>query len=202
MTIGAVIFDFGNVLVGWDPENLYRRLIPYAEARRAFLRDICSPAWNLEQDRGRSWAEAIAQLSAEHPQHAPLIEAFHACWDEMVSGPVAEGHDILERVVAAGIPAYGLTNWSAETYGTRQHHLPFVKHMEYVAVSGHLKMVKPDPAIYHHLLEQIDLPPAQCAFIDDNPANIEAARRLGIKAVHFRNDGTALDELRALGLGI
>ena len=120
----------------------------------------------------------------------------------MVSGPVAEGHDILERVVAAGIPAYGLTNWSAETYDTRQHHLPFVKHMEYVAVSGHLKMVKPDPAIYHHLLEQIDLPPAQCAFIDDNPANIEAARRLGIKAVHFRNDGTALDELRALGLGI
>jgi 2-haloacid dehalogenase len=202
MTIGAVIFDFGNVLVGWDPENLYRQLIPDAAARRAFLRDVCSPAWNLEQDRGRSWAEAVASLSAQYPQHADLIAAFHARWDEMVSGPVAEGHDILDRVLAAGIPAYGLTNWSAETYETGSHHLPFVTRMKYVAVSGHLRMIKPDPEIYHHLLEKIALPPEQCAFIDDNQANIEAARKLGIKAVHFRNDGTALAELRGLGLGI
>ena len=59
MAIGAVIFDFGNVLVGWDPENLYRRLIPDAAERQAVLTHVCSPAWNLEQDRGRSWAEAI-----------------------------------------------------------------------------------------------------------------------------------------------
>lgn len=202
MTIGAVIFDFGNVLVGWDPENLYRQLIPDMAERKAFLRDICSPAWNLEQDRGRSWAEAIRILAAEHPQHAPLIRAFYERWDEMVSGPVAEGHDILERVLAAGIPAYGLTNWSAETYDNRSHHLPFVKQMKYVAVSGHLRMIKPDPEIYHHLLEKIALPPAQCVFIDDNPTNIATARELGIQAVHFKNDGTALAELRGLGLGI
>lgn len=202
MTIGAVIFDFGNVLVGWDPENLYRQLIPDAAERKAFLRDVCSPAWNLEQDRGRSWAEAIAILSAEHPQHAPLIRAFHERWDEMVSGPVAEGHDILARVLAAGVPAYGLTNWSAETYETGSRHLPFVKEMKYVAVSGHLRMIKPEPEIYQHLLGKIALPPDRCAFIDDNHANIEAARALGIKAVHFRNDGTALDELRGLGLGV
>lgn len=202
MTIGAVIFDFGNVLVGWDPENLYRRLIPDAAERKAFLRDICSPAWNLEQDRGRPWSQAIDLLVAEHPQHEPLIRAFYHQWDDMVTGPVAEGHDILERVLAAGIPAYGLTNWSGETYDTRQHHLPFVKYMKYVAVSGHLRLVKPEPEIYHHLLEKIALPAHRCVFIDDNARNIAAADALGIKTVHFQNDGTALERLRKLGLGI
>jgi len=202
MTIGAVIFDFGNVLVGWNPENLYRRLIPDATARKTFLTEICSPAWNLEQDRGRSWADAIALLVDQHPQHEKHIRAFHAQWDEMISGPVAEGHDILERVLAAGISAYGLTNWSSETYETGAHHLPFTKHLKYVAVSGHLKMVKPEPEIYHHLLEKIALPPQHCVFIDDSAANIAAADKLGIKTVHFKNDGTALAQLRALGVGI
>ena len=202
MTIGAVIFDFGNVLVGWDPENLYRRLIPDAEARRHFLTHVCSPAWNLEQDRGRPWAEAIDLLVAKHPEQADLIRAFHAEWDDMITGPVAEGHDILDRVLDAGIPAYGLTNWSGETYDTRGHHLPFTRHMRYVAVSGHLKMVKPEPEIYHHLLEKIALPPEQCVFIDDSERNIAAAEKIGIKGVHFRNDGTTLMRLRALGLAI
>lgn len=202
MTIGAVIFDFGNVLVGWEPEHLYRQLIPDPTARAAFLRDICGPDWNLEQDRGRPWAEAIAQRVAEFPDHAPLIRAFHERWDEMVTGPVAEGHDLLERVVAAGIPAYGLTNWSAETYDRSGHHMPFLKHLKYVAVSGHLRMVKPDPAIFHHLLEKIALPAERCVFIDDNQRNIAAAEALGLKTVHFRNDGTALDALRGLGLEV
>jgi 2-haloacid dehalogenase len=200
MTIGAVIFDFGNVLVGWDPENLYRKLIPDAAERKAFLTHVCSPAWNLEQDRGRPWAEAIRLLCDEHPQHASLIHAFYDRWDEMVSGPVAEGHDLLDRVVAAGIPAYGLTNWSAETFEPRRAQWPHLRHFKYIAISGHLKMVKPEPEIYHHLLERIGLPAENCLFIDDSARNIEAAERIGIKALHFRNDGSALAQARALGL--
>lgn len=109
----------------------------------------------------------------------------------------------MDRVLAAGIPAYGLTNWSGETYDTRgRKHLPFVKSLKYVAVSGHLKMVKPDPEIYYHLPEKIALPPQQCVFIDDSAANIAAAEKLELKTVHFRNDGTTLMKLRALGLDI
>lgn len=202
MTIGAVIFDFGNVLIGWDPENLYRRLIPDATERKAFLRDICSPAWNLEQDRGRPWAEAIDLLVTEHPQHEPLIRAFYNQWDEMISGPVAEGHDLLRRVAAAGIPAYGLTNWSGETYNRTVPNFGFLEHLEYVAVSGHLRMVKPEPEIFHHLLERIAQPPQHCLFIDDNAANIATAERIGLKTIHFQNDGSALEQARALGLNV
>ncbi|WP_374371772.1 HAD family hydrolase [Dongia sp.] len=202
MTIGAVIFDFGNVLIGWDPENLYRRLIPDAAERGAFLRDICSPAWNLEQDRGRPWAEAIDLLVTEHPRHEPLIRAFYNQWDEMISGPVAEGHDLLRRVAAASIPAYGLTNWSGETYDRTVPNFGFLEHLEYVAVSGHLRMVKPEPEIFHHLLERIAQPPQHCLFIDDNAANIATAERIGLKTIHFQNDGTTLEKARSLGLNV
>lgn len=202
MGIEAVIFDFGNVLVGWSPENLYRRLIPDTAARRHFLTEICNSAWVIEQDRGRPWADAIAERCAAFPEHDALIRAFYDNWQEMLSGPIEEGHDILRRVRNAGIPAYGLTNWSGETYDRSVPDHGFLRHLEYVAVSGHLKMVKPEPEIYHHLLALIGQPAQSCLFFDDNAANIATAQRLGIKAVLFRNDGTALAEARALGLDI
>lgn len=202
MPIEAVIFDFGNVLIGWNPEALYRRLIPDAVARRHFLSEICNGTWNIEQDRGRPWTIAIAERCAAFPAHAPLIRAFYDNWSEMLLGPIAEGHDLLDRVVAAGIPAYGLTNWSGETYDRTAPALTFLQHLRYVAVSGHLGMIKPEPEIYHHLLERIGRPPKNCLFIDDSAANVATARQIGMKAVQFRNDGSALSEARALGLAV
>lgn len=202
MSIEAVIFDFGNVLMGWSPENLYRRLIPDDDERRVFLSEICGPDWVLEQDRGRPWAVAIEERCADFPEYGQLIRAFYDQWDEMCSGPIEEGHALLGRVVAADIPAYGLTNWSGETYDRTVPKLPFVKHMKYVAVSGHLRMVKPEPEIFHHLLERIAQPPQHCLFIDDNAANIATADRIGLKTIHFQNDGSALAKARLLGLSV
>jgi 2-haloacid dehalogenase len=120
----------------------------------------------------------------------------------MLSGPVAEGNAILDRVHAAGIPCYGLTNWSSETYHANRAVMPFLDRMRYTAVSGDLKMAKPESEIFEHLLEKIGKPASTCAFIDDNPPNIEAARKLGIKAVLFKNDGSATAELREMGLPV
>jgi 2-haloacid dehalogenase len=60
MAASVVVFDVGNVLIEWDPEHLYRKLIPDAAARADFLARICTMEWNLEQDRGRRWAAAVA----------------------------------------------------------------------------------------------------------------------------------------------
>jgi 2-haloacid dehalogenase len=200
--IEAMIFDFGNVLIGWDPENLYRSLIPDPAERRRFLDEVCNTAWNHQQDLGRGFAEATAERIALFPDRGDLIRAYHARFREMLSGPVAEGRDILDRVAAKGIPCYGLTNWSAETFEASRPVMPFLSRMVYTAVSGQLKMGKPDPAIYRHLLGVIGKPAENCAFLDDSPANVEAARKLGLKAVLFKNDGSALAELRAVGLPI
>jgi 2-haloacid dehalogenase len=197
--IGAVIFDFGNVLIGWNPENLYRKLIPDPVFRREFLERICDPEWNRQHDLGRPWAEGIAERVARYPEHADLIRAYRDRFQETLTGLVPEGNALLRQVRAAGLPCYGLTNWSGETYDETAPAMPFLPELEHVAVSGHLKMAKPAPEIYLHLLEIIGLPPESCAFIDDSMANIEAAERLGMRGVHFRNDGTTAARLRQAG---
>lgn len=202
MAIEAVIFDFGNVLIGWNPDNLYRKLIPDPVFRRHFLDHICNSAWNHRHDMGRDWAESIAELAARHPEHESLIRAYRARFQETLTGPVQEGNELLQKVRTAGLPCYGLTNWSGETYDETAPNMPFLEHLEHVAVSGHLKMAKPAPEIYFHLLKIIGRPAETCAFIDDSLPNIETANRLGIKGIHFRNDGTTAERLKAAGAAI
>jgi len=199
-TIGAVILDFGNVLVRWDREPLYRTLIPDAERRRFFMETICDGAWIHGLCSGRSWAESLGEKLAAHPDFAAELHAYRHRFDEMVVGPVAEGVALLERLDDAGIPCYGLTNWWGETFDEMRPRFPFFERMKYIAVSGHLKMAKPDPAIYRHLLDIVGLPPERCAFLDDHRPYVEAARALGIRAMQFKEDGNAEAELRALGL--
>ncbi|GAB2179180.1 HAD family hydrolase [Dongia sp. agr-C8] len=202
LTIEAMIFDFGNVLIGWDPHNLYRKLIPDAAEREHFLAEICNGPWNWLQDAGRSWDEAIAERIALHPERAAHIRAYRDRFAEMLTGPVAEGNAILDKLHAAAFPCYGLTNWSSETYHASREAMPFLARMKYTAVSGDLKMAKPHPEIFQHLLGVIGKPAEACAFIDDSPANIAAAKALGIQAVLFKNDGSATAQLRAMGLSV
>jgi 2-haloacid dehalogenase len=202
LAIEAMIFDFGNVLIGWDPDVLYRKLIADPAQRRRFLDEVCNHAWNHQQDLGRTFAEAIAERVARFPHHEEHIRAYHGRFREMLTGPVAEGNAILDRLIEEDFPCYGLTNWSSETYRMAEDLMPFVQHMKYTAVSGDLKMGKPEPEIFRHLLGVIGKPAEACAFIDDSPTNIAAAKKLGINAVLFKNDGSATAELRRLGLPV
>ncbi|HSU04779.1 MAG TPA: HAD family phosphatase, partial [Acetobacteraceae bacterium] len=95
----GVVFDLGGVLIDWNPRHLYRKLFSGDEAAmERFLADICSPAWNLEQDRGRSWAEATTLLTTQHPEHQELIEAYRLRWDEMLGGPINGSVAILREL--------------------------------------------------------------------------------------------------------
>jgi 2-haloacid dehalogenase len=200
--IEAVIFDFGGVLVDWNPEHLYRKLIPDAAERQHFLTEICSPAWNFEQDRGRKWEDAIAQKVAEYPQHAPLIRAYRERWPEMCGGEIEAGVALHRRLKSAGVPLYGLTNWAADTFELGERMFPILRDFNYVAVSGRLGMVKPDPEIYRHLLEICNLPAQSCLFIDDVAKNVEGARAVGLHAVQFTDPDAVTTQLRNLGLPI
>jgi len=200
--IEAVIFDFGGVLVDWNPEHLYRKLIPDTAERQHFLTEICSPAWNFEQDRGRNWEDAIAQKVAEYPQHAPLIRAYRERWPEMCGGEIEAGVALHRRLKSAGVPLYGLTNWAADTFELGERMFPILRDFNYVAVSGRLGMVKPDPEIYRHLLEICDLPAQSCLFIDDVAKNVEGARAVGLHAVQFTDPDAVAAQLRDLGLPI
>jgi 2-haloacid dehalogenase len=183
--VEAVVFDLGGVLIDWDPRHLYRRLIADEATREWFLTEVCSPAWNAEQDAGRTWVEAVAEATARHPDQAELIRAYADRWPEMIAGDIPETVAVLEALAARGVPLYALTNWSHETFHHARARFRWLEHFRDILVSGEVGMKKPDPRIFRLMLERIGVEPAAVVLIDDVVDNVEGARALGIQAVHF-----------------
>ena len=206
MTIRAVVFDFGGVLFDWNPHHLYRKLIADDHERQWFLDTICTQAWNTEQDAGRSLAEGTRSLVEQYPHHERLIQAYYDRWHEMLRGPLPEGVAILKALHQANMPLFGLTNWSAETFPYALANYPFLKCFRDIVVSGELKLIKPDPAIYHASLGQVrahlpDIQPAEVVFIDDVAGNIDAAVALGWQGIHHVSAERTAGQLREWGVG-
>ncbi|WP_269583865.1 HAD family hydrolase [Roseibium sp. Sym1] len=199
--ITTVVFDIGNVLIDWNPEYLFARLIPEETARKTFLETVCTAEWNLQQDLGRPWPEAVAMLQAQHPDKSELIEAYYTRWHDMVPGEIPETPDLLATLKEAGIPLYAITNFSGEKFGEAQARFPFLKTSFLdIVVSGDEQLAKPDPRIYEILFERNGLDPATCLFIDDSEQNVATAGRLGMTAHHFRDAEGLRRQLAELGL--
>ncbi|MEQ8400538.1 MAG: HAD family phosphatase [Roseitalea porphyridii] len=187
MTIRHIVFDIGKVLIHYDPELPYRRIIPDAERRTWFLANVCTSDWNLEQDRGRPWDEAEAELIAAHPDWETEIRAFRAHWHEMVPHAFDGTVSILLGLIEEGRDITFLTNFAADTFVEAQELYPFLKAGRGVTVSGRVRVIKPDPAIYDLHTRTFDLDPEATLFIDDNADNVDAARAFGWNAVRFEN---------------
>ncbi|RDD83757.1 HAD family phosphatase [Dyella tabacisoli] len=199
-TPDTVIFDLGGVLIDWNPRHLYRQLFDDENAMERFLHEVCNQHWNEQQDAGRPWREAIAQLSAQFPQHAALIEAYRARWVEMLGGPMHDSVAIFDELRARGVRLYALTNWSQETFPVAWELYPFLHAFEGIVVSGQEGMAKPDPAIFQRLLTRYRVDATRTVYIDDAPRNVEAAARLGMHALWFRDATSLRRELVGLGL--
>ena len=197
MPTKAVVFDLGGVLIDWDPRYLYRKLLADEAAVEEFLATVCTPEWNAEQDRGRPFAEGVAELAERHPEHAADIAAYHERWPEMLAGEVPGSVEVLADLRAAGVPLYALTNWAAETFAITRERFEFLDWFCGLLVSGEEGMTKPDPAIFRLLLDRFGLDPAATVFVDDSEANVAAARGLGIDAVRFTGPERLRRELSA-----
>jgi 2-haloacid dehalogenase len=207
MTIKAVVFDFGGVLIDWNREYLYRHLIPDDTERRWFLDNVCKMEWVVQQDGGQTIEEGTAELIALYPEHEALIRAFYARWPEMVSGVMEEGVALVDRLEAAGVPLFGLTNWSAETFPYAWERFDVLRKFREIVVSGRVGLVKPDPQIFDLMRMEIEkqLPgirPDELVFIDDNLKNAQAATALGWHGVHYTGALDTETKLRALNLPI
>ncbi len=199
----TVVFDIGNVLLRWDPRHLYRTIFEDEAEMEWFLGNVCTPAWNLEQDRGREWDEAVALLVNEHPKHESAIRAFHERWPETVSGIYEQNVALLLQLREAGVPNYSITNFSGPKFTHSKELFPFLSGFDGVIVSGDERLLKPDPAIYHLLLDRYGLDAAECVFIDDSRANIETARAVGMHAIHYPDEQVDLAaELRRHGFPV
>lgn len=191
--IRHIVFDVGRVLVHYDPHQAYFELIPDEAERTHFLSEVCSSAWNQEQDRGRGWEEAEAEAISRHPDKADLIRAFRKNWHQMVSHEYPESVAVLRALISRGHDVTLLTNFAADTFREAQRRFPALAETRGATVSGEVRLIKPDPAIYAHHTQSFELAPSATLFFDDSPANIEAARGHGWHAELF----TSAEKLRA-----
>ncbi len=196
----TVVFDIGGVLIDWNPRYLYRKLFTDEAAMEEFLTNVCSPAWNEAQDAGRTIAAANAEAIARHPDQQEMIEAYYRRFDEMWAGPIADTVAVLGDLRARDTALYALTNWSAETFPIAQKAFDFLGWFQGILVSGEENMKKPDPRIFHRLSERFQIALDNAVFIDDNQANIDAARSLGMTALHFTSAESLRRELAGLDL--
>lgn len=196
--ITAIIFDFGNVFVKWDPHGVYKRFFPSPEAVDSFLKEIRFMEWNALQDAGRSFKDGIADLSMQFPQYAGLIQAYDTYWEESITEVLFGTIEIARNLKSAGWDLYLLSNFSAETFPLMQKRYEFLQLFDQMIISGEHKLIKPDPAIYQLTLQKIKREAHECLFIDDSPSNIEAARKLGFHTIHFKSPEQLDVELKNL----
>jgi 2-haloacid dehalogenase len=199
--IKAIVFDYGNVLLEWNPRYVYQRYFPNdPEGMEDFLKEIDFMAWNEQQDKGRTFAEGVEALSKEFPHHSHLIQAYHDHWIDSIGQAYWETVEMMRQLKQKGYPIYGLSNWSAETFPYAREKFNFFDLFDDMVISGAVGFVKPEPEIFQILLEKIGNPAQECLFIDDSLSNIEQANTMGFQTIHFVSPSQLKDSLIKLGL--
>ena len=180
-----IVFDIGNVLLRWDPRFLFTQYFDDEAEMEWFLAHVCNHEWNLEQDRGRSFSEAVKHAIKLHPDHAEAIAAYDTRWHETlphaIDGTVAIFNELVER----DAPVYAITNWNGDKFRETRDRFAFLNSFRDIIVSGDEKLIKPDLVIYRLLLERNGLTAKDCLFIDDSAANVKGAEAVGMMAHHF-----------------
>lgn len=194
-----IIFDFGNVLVRWQPELVYNEHFGDEARTWWFMRHVATVGWRLRIDAGESQDACIAELQEKHPDYAEAIAIYRDRWREMLTGEMPGMRELLCQLQATGYQLYGLTNWSMETFPEAREHFPILQMIDRYVVSGAEGYVKPDHRLFRLLLDRYGLQAEECIFVDDNDTNVAAAREMGMEGIVF----SGADDLRQrLGLFI
>lgn len=198
--VKAVLWDIGNVIVRWNPRTLYDKVFKEPGEADRFLSHVCTMEWHLAHDMGVTFADNRAPLLARHPEYAEAICAWQTRWWDMFSGAIPETEAAIEALHAAGVPQYGVTNMSHETFpGTIAMSPAFTRLRDYV-VSAHVGLMKPDPAFYALACDKFGLQPQDVLFFDDSAANIASAQAFGFDTHHFTDPAAIRPALEARGL--
>jgi HAD superfamily hydrolase (TIGR01509 family) len=180
-----VVFDIGNVLLRWDPRNLYRKVFDDEERMERFLATALAMDFVSHTDVAEDFAGALEARAKDFPEFAKELRMFHKRWIETLGGPIEENVALLRRLRAAGKRVYALSNFAHETFALAERNHDFLGEFDDRVISGHVGVVKPEPRIYQILFERVGRPASELLFIDDSAANVRAAEALGMPAIHF-----------------
>ncbi|MBQ6742494.1 MAG: HAD family phosphatase [Bacteroidales bacterium] len=179
-----IIFDFGNVLVQWHPELIYKEHFGDEAKAWWFLRHVADNEWRGRIDAGESSDACIRELKAKYPEYVDAVELYRSHWKEMLTGEVPGMRELLTEVLKK-YEVFGLTNWSMETFPEARERFGILQMIDRYVVSAEEHLIKPDPRLFRVLLDRYQLKAEDCIFVDDNPDNVAAACRMGMHGIHF-----------------
>ena len=189
--VNAVVFDVGRVLVEWDMRLLFAKLIDDPARLDWFMTHVVTEEWHTEHDAGRDLDEMVAARKAEFPGNDDLIDAYATRFLETIPGNVPGSHEIVCELAARQVPLFAITNFATPFWRAFRAGEPLFDLFGDIVVSGDEKLAKPDPRIFELAARRFGHAPGAMLFIDDNAANIAAARALGWQVHHFQ-DAAAL----------
>jgi 2-haloacid dehalogenase len=198
--IAAVVFDVGRVLVQWDLRHLFSKLIADPAELEWFSTTVVTSEWHFQHDAGRPLGEMVDERCAEYPSHAYLIRAYADRFNETIPGAVPGSLELVEALHQGGVPLFAITNFGHELWMRFRPTYPVFDRFDDIVVSGTEKIAKPDPAIFALAALRFGYPPGAMLFIDDNEANVIAARECGWLTHHFVDAQVLELDLRARGL--
>ena len=190
-----IIFDYGGVLLDWNPHYLYDPYFGDKDKAEWFLTNICTYEWNAHHDNGKPIAEGTAELIAEHPEWEKEIRLYYDDFMKMMGGQIPGMEELVKKLKANGQRIFGLSNWSEETFALVRHVYPVLDLMEDMVISGIEKVMKPDHRIFELALKRFGIKAEESVFIDDNPNNVRAANEMGIRGILFQSKEQLISEL-------
>lgn len=195
----AVIFDIGNVLVGWQPEAFYDGVIG-SQARARLFAEVDLHGMNDDIDRGALFRETIYDWADRYPAWRAEIRLWHDRWTDIASPLITHSIHLQRRLRANGVPVFALTNFGSHSFAFAEPLYPFLSDFDRRYISGHMGVIKPDPRIYQMVEEDCGLPAESLLFTDDRPDNIAAASARGWQTHHFTGPQGFAARLVAEGL--
>ena len=190
------LFDLGGVFFDWDPNHFYKNVFENIEEREFFLAEVCNDQWNVQQDAGRSIAEAELELIPKFPHYEKEIKMYYKNHRKMIRGVFEEAVDTLKKLKDKNYECYVLSNWSAETFAGMIDDYTFLKLFDGLLISGEDKLIKPDHAIYQLARDRFNLNPEETVFIDDKLENIQAAQEMNFKTIHLTDPNIIKTEIK------
>lgn len=200
--IKNIIFDLGGVLIDWNPDYVFKKLIKNKNDREFFYNNICTFEWNENQDMGYPLKKATIERIKLFPEYEKLILAYYGRWEEMLGGEISGTVKILKNIYDEGkFKILALTNWSSETFPVALKRFKFLRLFSGIVVSGEEKTRKPFEKIYQLTISRYNLNSNETVFIDDNERNINAAINFGIKkSILFKNPENLKADLKKLNI--
>jgi len=199
MSIKAVVFDIGNVLIEWQPERFYDSVIGETRRREMFAA-VDLHAMNDKVDMGQHFTETVYACAEEYPEWRDEIRMWHDRWIEMAAPVIDHSLRLMSALQTKGTPVFSLTNFGIQSYDFAATHYPFMRAFDRDFISGHMTIIKPDPQIYQMLEDASGLSGADLIFTDDRADNIAAAGARGWNTHLFEGPQGWADRLVSEGL--